>query len=98
MLRLSDADETRFYRAYGHIGKARGLKDAVTDRYLQMRGFAHGPTALIAGFEGDAEQVGVVAETIWQDRKTVWGASAWYWRGQAVVRGARFTGLICAIR
>jgi alkyldihydroxyacetonephosphate synthase len=57
MLRLSDADETRFYRAFGVLGKKQGLKDKVADFVLKSRGFDTNACALIAGFEGDANTV-----------------------------------------
>ena len=57
MLRLSDADETRFYRAFGALGKRRGIRDRIGDFYLGRRGFDARACALIAGFEGDAESV-----------------------------------------
>jgi alkyldihydroxyacetonephosphate synthase len=57
MLRLSDADETRFYRTFGALGKKRGLKDRFADFYLQRRGFDGNACALIAGFEGDPREV-----------------------------------------
>jgi alkyldihydroxyacetonephosphate synthase len=52
MLRLSDAAETRFYRAYGAAGKQRGLGDRLAQIYLDTRGFDDKACALIAGFEG----------------------------------------------
>jgi alkyldihydroxyacetonephosphate synthase len=57
MLRLSDAEETRFYRAYGAVGKTRGLKDKLTRMFLDTRGFDDKACALIAGFEGEAPMV-----------------------------------------
>ena len=57
MLRLSDADETRFYRAFGALGKKRGIKDRIANYYLRKRGFDAKACALIAGFEGDADIV-----------------------------------------
>ena len=57
MLRLSDADETRFYRAFGAIGKKTGLKDQFADFVLKSRGFHANACAMIAGFEGDAGAV-----------------------------------------
>ncbi|HVZ70248.1 MAG TPA: FAD-binding oxidoreductase [Rhizomicrobium sp.] len=57
MLRLSDADETRIYRAMSDIGKPHGLKAALIDRFLAMKGLDRAPAALIAGFEGDAAEV-----------------------------------------
>jgi len=55
MLRLSDAEETRFQRAYARLSNGRGLAARVGDRYLKMRGFARKPCLLIAGFEGDKQ-------------------------------------------
>ncbi|MDE2164014.1 MAG: FAD-binding oxidoreductase [Alphaproteobacteria bacterium] len=52
MLRLSDADETRFYRAYGKLGKAASLSQRLADFYLKMRHFDDRACAMIAGFEG----------------------------------------------
>ena len=57
MLRLSDAPETRFYRAFGAIGRPRGLKDRFADFYLARRGFTSDACALIAGFEGEKHEV-----------------------------------------
>ncbi|HEY5338817.1 MAG TPA: FAD-binding oxidoreductase, partial [Rhizomicrobium sp.] len=58
MLRLSDAEETRFYRAYGMAGKSKGLGGRIADAYLRVRDFGAGASAMIAGFEGDAADVG----------------------------------------
>ena len=57
MLRLSDPDETRFYRAFGAIGKKPALKDRLAQAVLDMRGFDARACALIAGFEGEAHEV-----------------------------------------
>lgn len=57
MLRLSDADETRIYRAMADAGKNAGLKSALTERFLAMRGLDKAPAALIAGFEGASHDV-----------------------------------------
>lgn len=57
MLRLSDMEETRFYRTFSGIGKQRGLKDRFADFYLGRRGFDAKACALIAGFEGDPDAV-----------------------------------------
>jgi len=57
MLRLSDADETRIYRTMADIGKPHGLKAALTERFLAMKGLDRAPAAVIAGFEGDAREV-----------------------------------------
>ncbi|MBI3677062.1 MAG: FAD-binding oxidoreductase [Proteobacteria bacterium] len=57
MLRLSDIEETRFYRAFGHVGKRRGISGKLEDAYLSARGFSGAMTAMIAGFEGSKEIV-----------------------------------------
>ncbi|HTO41504.1 MAG TPA: FAD-linked oxidase C-terminal domain-containing protein, partial [Rhizomicrobium sp.] len=57
MLRLSDADETRIYRAMADAGKSGGLKTALTERFLAFRGLNKAPSALIAGFEGASHEV-----------------------------------------
>ncbi|HUJ04359.1 MAG TPA: FAD-linked oxidase C-terminal domain-containing protein, partial [Rhizomicrobium sp.] len=57
MLRLSDAGETYFYRAFGRIGKPAGLKDRIEKAILDRRGFGDRPCALIAAFEGDGADV-----------------------------------------
>lgn len=57
MLRLSDAEETRFYRAYSALGKPQGLSQKLTAAYLKMREFTDSACAMIAGFEGDARTV-----------------------------------------
>ncbi len=57
MLRLSDAEETRFYRAYSSLGKTSGLGHRLGELYLKMRGFDDNVAALIAGFEGDAKAI-----------------------------------------
>jgi len=57
MLRLSDGDETRFYRAFSRLGHARRVADYLERAYLRLRRFPDAPCALIAGFEGDEEIV-----------------------------------------
>ncbi|MGB8365599.1 MAG: FAD-binding oxidoreductase [Rhizomicrobium sp.] len=57
MLRLSDADETHFYRAFGALGKAPGIGDRLVQAYLDLRGIDANAAALIAGFEGDGGEV-----------------------------------------
>lgn len=57
MLRLSDPDETYFYRSFSKIGKREGLKGKIEKTVLGMRGFGNRPCALIAMFEGDAAEV-----------------------------------------
>jgi alkyldihydroxyacetonephosphate synthase len=53
MLRLSDAAETRFYRAFGSVGKRPGIGGRLAQMYLNSRSFDEKACALIAGFEGD---------------------------------------------
>jgi alkyldihydroxyacetonephosphate synthase len=53
MLRLSDAEETRFYRAYGSVGKRKGIGGHIADAYLKYRKFGDSAAAMVAGFEGD---------------------------------------------
>jgi len=57
MLRLSDAAETKFYRAFGAVGKKRGLSDRLAQMVLDSRGFDDKACALIAGVEGSAAEV-----------------------------------------
>jgi alkyldihydroxyacetonephosphate synthase len=57
MLRLSDAAETRFYRAFGALGKRKSLKDRMAQVYLDSKGFDDKACAMIAGFEGEPGEV-----------------------------------------
>ncbi len=57
MLRLSDSEETRFYRAFGSVGKQAGLMGRVQEMVLKRRGFDAKMCALVAGFEGEAATV-----------------------------------------
>jgi alkyldihydroxyacetonephosphate synthase len=57
MLRLSDADETRFYRAYGIAGKKPTLRGRIADTVLKLRNFGETACAMIAGFEGEEADV-----------------------------------------
>jgi alkyldihydroxyacetonephosphate synthase len=57
MLRLSDPLETRFYRAFGALGKKRSIADRFAEFYLDTRGYDDKACALIAGFEGDTATV-----------------------------------------
>ena len=57
MLRLSDAEETRFFRGYAAVGKRRGLAGRLAESYLNARGIDERACALIAGFEGSAANV-----------------------------------------
>jgi alkyldihydroxyacetonephosphate synthase len=62
MLRLSDPEETRYYRAFSAIGKEPKLRDHLASAYLNMRSFDHNACALTAGFEGEAQSVGHARE------------------------------------
>jgi alkyldihydroxyacetonephosphate synthase len=55
MLRLSDADETQFQRAYTKLAKIPGAMRRAINRYLKLRGFAENSCLLIAGYEGDKQ-------------------------------------------
>jgi alkyldihydroxyacetonephosphate synthase len=57
MLRLSDAEETRFYRAFSAVGHRRGIVSRLTDAYLKARKFTDSAAMLIAGFESDESEV-----------------------------------------
>lgn len=57
MLRLSDAEETRFYRAFGALGKRPGPSDWIAKQVLAARKFTGEACALIASFEGDSASV-----------------------------------------
>jgi alkyldihydroxyacetonephosphate synthase len=57
MLRLSDGEETRFYRALSSVGKTPGLMGRLQNGYLRRRGFGDGMCVLIAGFEGERDAV-----------------------------------------
>ncbi|HEY1960962.1 MAG TPA: FAD-binding oxidoreductase [Rhizomicrobium sp.] len=55
MLRLSDAEETRFYRAYAQVGASRSWWQRAEQQFLRMRRYEQ-PCVLIAQFE-DAQTV-----------------------------------------
>ena len=57
MLRLSDAEETRFYRAYAAAGKTPGFAGRIANMFLKSRGFDAEACGMIAGFEGDRPTV-----------------------------------------
>ena len=57
MLRLSDHIETKFYRAFGTLGRKRSFRDRFAQLYLDGRGFDEKACALIAGFEGETTAV-----------------------------------------
>jgi alkyldihydroxyacetonephosphate synthase len=57
MLRLSDSDETAFFRAYAEIGKKKTFAQRIGEFYYDMRGIETNGCLLIAGFEGTASRV-----------------------------------------
>jgi alkyldihydroxyacetonephosphate synthase len=56
MLRLSDAEETRFYRAFSAVGTGASLSDRFKSLVLRARGFSR-PCVLIAQFSGTRASV-----------------------------------------
>jgi alkyldihydroxyacetonephosphate synthase len=52
MLRLSDAEETRFFRAFRKAGQRQNLTDRLIETYLAARGLGAQSCALIALFDG----------------------------------------------
>jgi alkyldihydroxyacetonephosphate synthase len=64
MLRLSDAEETRFYRAFSSLGKSRGLRGHIENAVLRARGLADKPSVLIAGFEGNRTETEAAYEKL----------------------------------
>src|SRR5438045_4187661 len=57
MLRLSDAEETHFYRGLRNLGASRGLKVRISEQLLRARRFGRDSCVLIAEFEGAREVV-----------------------------------------
>ena len=57
MLRLSDAEETRFYRTYNAVGKKRGARDWIANRFLKWKGIDNRACLMIAGFEGTSDEI-----------------------------------------
>ena len=53
-LRLSDADETHFFQAFGKVGSEPKLKDRLQAGFLRFMGMGEQPCAMIFGIEGDA--------------------------------------------
>lgn len=56
-MRLSDADETYFFQAFGKAGAEPTFKDKLQARYLSARGMGDKPCAMILGFEGEQDRV-----------------------------------------
>jgi alkyldihydroxyacetonephosphate synthase len=57
MLRLSDAGETRFLRAFAALGRERALRQRLENLYLELRHMGDDAAALIAGFAGSDRDV-----------------------------------------
>jgi alkyldihydroxyacetonephosphate synthase len=91
MLRLSDDAETRFFRAYGSLGKKRGLAGMAAERYLGARGFDDKAAALVAGFEGDAAGVALARKEFAQIARRLGALSLGEGQGRRW-REARFHG------
>lgn len=53
MLRLSDSDETRFFRAYAQVEWPNRFVHHLREAYLKLRGYSQAPCVLLAGFEGE---------------------------------------------
>jgi alkyldihydroxyacetonephosphate synthase len=53
MLRLSDADESYFFQAFGKAGQAPNLRDRMQTAFLKAMRVGERPCALIMGAEGD---------------------------------------------
>jgi alkyldihydroxyacetonephosphate synthase len=87
MLRLSDAEETRFYRAFGSIGKKRGLTDRLQDAMLKRRRFGTGMCVLIAGFEGEVETVEASRRRFATIARRLGGLSTGRGQGERWLRG-----------
>lgn len=58
MIRLSDADETRFFQAFSSSGGAGGLKSGLQRLYLKWKGFSESPCLMLIGLEGHKDAVG----------------------------------------
>ena len=98
MLRLSDAAETHFYRAYSEVGKRAGLMSWLAQRTLDLRGFDANAAAMIVGLEGDADTVASGTPALFRPSRSSWVRfrSA---RGPASAgMTAASTDPICAIR
>ena len=63
MLRLSDAEETRFYRAFSAVGTSPGLSDRLKSLVLNARGFSQ-PCVLLAQISGTQAIVDVAKKQL----------------------------------
>jgi alkyldihydroxyacetonephosphate synthase len=57
MLRVSDAETTRFLSAFRQVGKSKTLTMRLIQHTLDWRGYGERPCNLIAGFEGKTKTV-----------------------------------------
>lgn len=64
MLRLSDADETYFFRTLSSAGHGKGLKDRVADAFLRWKGLDQRPCVLLSGLEGDSATVSYARDRV----------------------------------
>ncbi len=90
MLRLSDSEETRFYRAFGSIGR-KGLTHTLTDNYLKLRGMNANMCMMIAGFEGNEREINTAKKRFGAIAKKLGAISAGAGPGQRWFEG-RFHG------
>lgn len=91
MLRLSDVEETRFYRTYSALGKPRGISAALADSYLKVRGMADSACAMIFGIEGAPDTVAHTRKRVGQIVKTLDGVFVGHGPGERWREG-RFHG------
>lgn len=57
MLRLSDAEETRFFSAFSALRKPPGRVERAADRVLELGGWSEGRCLMLVGIEGEADNV-----------------------------------------
>jgi len=57
MMRLSDADETRFYSTFASLGKAKGPARQLLGRALGATGYREAPAMMLLGMEGEPGEV-----------------------------------------
>jgi alkyldihydroxyacetonephosphate synthase len=64
MVRLSDADETRFFGAFNAVGKTKSSGRKLAEQVLGQRGFGNDACVMLVGVEGSmAKVVSTVART-----------------------------------
>jgi len=57
MVRLSDAEETRFFQAFSSTNSPTGFKARLRRAYLRFHGFGDEPCLMLIGHEGDTDTV-----------------------------------------